>query len=80
MPLSNFASQKVIDEVYKIIAHMYIKQLIKVRLKKLTKSWSPDVGQTVTEDAEILHNAISEMVRATVLMKPTPLTFIFNSR
>lgn len=80
MPLSNFAPQKVMVEVYRIIVHMYMKQLVKVRPKKLTKRWSPDIGQTVTEDAEILHNTISEMVRATVQMKPIPLTFIFNSR
>lgn len=67
-------------EVYKIIAHMYIKQLVKVQQKKLTKNWSPDMGQTIREDAEILHNAISQMVRATVLMEPIPLAPIFNSR
>lgn len=66
-------------EVYKIIAHMYVKQIVKVRLKKLMKSWSPDVGQKVTEDAEILHNTISETVRATVLMKPRTLKHPYST-
>lgn len=64
MPLSNFASQTVGVEVYRIIAHTYVKQLVKVPQKKLIKTWSPDVSQTVTKDAEILHNTMSDMVRA----------------
>lgn len=69
-------SQKVVVEVYKIIAHVYVTQLVKVRPTKLTPSWSPDVCQKITLDADILHTTITEMVRATVLM---PLTSISNS-
>lgn len=79
MPLSNFVSQKVVVEVYKIIAHVYVTQLVKIRPKKLTKSWSPelDVCQKIKIDAVNLHTTITEMVRATVLM---PLTSISSSR
>lgn len=56
-------SQMIMDEVYKLITHMYLKCLIQTSQKKLTKRWSPDVGQRVENDAMILHKTISELVR-----------------
>ena len=64
--LSVFLFQRVMDEAYKLIAHTYLKHLIRSSQKKLRKCWSPDVGQTVTEDAESLHDTISDLVRPTV--------------
>lgn len=55
-------SQTVIEEVYKVIAHIYLKRLVQISQSKLTKYWSPDVSQTVTEDAELLHNTMSDLV------------------
>lgn len=58
-------------ELYKIIAHTYLRSLVKVRQDTLTRCWSTNIDQTVTEDAEFLHDTISELVRAAVLVKPT---------
>ena len=51
------------DEAYKLIAHTYLKHLVRSSQKKLRKCWSPDVVQKVIEDAELLHNTISKLVR-----------------
>lgn len=64
-------SQEVIGEIYHIIAHTYLTYLVKVRKNRLTNSWSPNIGQTVTEDAKLLHHTISELVRAAVMETPT---------
>lgn len=61
----------VVVEIYDIIAHTYLTYLVKVRQNKLTNCWSPNIGQTVTEDAELLHDTISELVRAAVVATPT---------
>lgn len=51
--------KRVMDEAYKLIAHIYLKHLVQSSQKKLKKCWSADVGQTVTEDAQSLHDTIS---------------------
>ncbi|KAM8737869.1 exocyst complex component 3-like protein 4 [Acanthopagrus schlegelii] len=53
--------KRVMDEAYKLIAHTYLRHLIRSSQKKLRKCWSTDVGQTVTEDAETLHDTISDL-------------------
>lgn len=63
-----FFSQRVMNEVYKLISHIYLKHLVRTSHSKLTKRWSPDVGQAVTEDAELLHNTISNLVRSSLLL------------
>ncbi|XP_047466585.1 uncharacterized protein si:dkey-196h17.9 [Mugil cephalus] len=51
--------QKVaMDEAYKIISHTYLKHLIRNKLHTLTKRWSPNVGQRVSEDEDQLHDTI----------------------
>ncbi|KAK9534181.1 hypothetical protein VZT92_009244 [Zoarces viviparus] len=52
----------VMDEAYKLIAHIYFKRLIKISQRKLRQSWHPDVGQEVAKDAVLLHNNISYLV------------------
>ena len=58
-------SQRVMDEAYKLIAHTYLKHLVRSSQKKLRKCWSPNVVQKVIEDTELLHNTISELVGQT---------------
>ncbi|XP_030299331.1 uncharacterized protein LOC115597500 isoform X2 [Sparus aurata] len=53
--------KRVMDEAYKLIAHTYLKHLVRSSQKKLRKCWSPDVVQKVIEDAELLHDTISEL-------------------
>lgn len=71
MSLLTSVSQKVMVEINDIIAHTYLTYLVKVRPKKLTNCWSPNIGRTVTEDAKLLHHTISELVRAAVVATPT---------
>ncbi|XP_030575462.1 uncharacterized protein LOC115773093 [Archocentrus centrarchus] len=51
----------VMQGAYKIITHTYVKHLIKCSQRNLKKRWGPNVGERITEDANQLHNAISEM-------------------
>ncbi|XP_036981203.1 uncharacterized protein LOC119034356 isoform X2 [Acanthopagrus latus] len=53
--------KRVMDEAYKLIAHTYLKHLVRSSQRKLRKCWSPDVVQKVIEDAELLHNTISKL-------------------
>ncbi|XP_068573869.1 tumor necrosis factor alpha-induced protein 2 isoform X2 [Cebidichthys violaceus] len=53
---------RVMDEAYKLIAHIYFKRLIKISQRKLRKHWHPDVGQEVANDAKLLHKVISDQV------------------
>ncbi|KAI3368088.1 hypothetical protein L3Q82_026244 [Scortum barcoo] len=53
--------RRVMDMAYELIVHIYLKHLIQHSLKKLKESWSFNVGETVTKDAEVLHAAISEV-------------------
>lgn len=53
------------DEAYMVIDQIYLKHLVQSSQKKLKKIWGPNVGQQLTEDAELLHNTISELVRLT---------------
>lgn len=48
-------------EAYDIIAHIYLKHLIRTSRKK-RESWSLDVGQAVSSDTEELKRTISELV------------------
>ncbi|CAK6980985.1 exocyst complex component 3-like [Scomber scombrus] len=66
--------ERVIDEVYKLITQLYFKHLVQSNRRKLKKRWSSDVGQQVTNDAELLHSTISDMAfgvqqRNVVLLK-----------
>ncbi|XP_029684240.1 uncharacterized protein isoform X2 [Takifugu rubripes] len=62
--------EMVVVEIYNIVAHTYLTYLVKVRQNKLTNCWSPNIGQTVTEDAELLHDTISELVPGVDLLNP----------
>nr|XP_029138735.1 uncharacterized protein LOC114922134 [Labrus bergylta] len=53
--------KKVMDDAYEVITQIYLKHLRQRSQRKLRRSWSPEVGQTVTEDAELLHNTIAEL-------------------
>ncbi|XP_036981211.1 uncharacterized protein LOC119034361 [Acanthopagrus latus] len=53
--------KRVMDEAYKLIAHTYLKHLVRSSQRKLRKCWSPDVVQKVIEDAELLHDTISKL-------------------
>ena len=53
------------DEAYKLIAHTYLKHLVRSSQNKLRNCWSPNVVQKVIEDAELLHDTISELVGPT---------------
>ncbi|XP_034715286.1 uncharacterized protein si:dkey-196h17.9 [Etheostoma cragini] len=57
--------ERVIDEAYKLIAHLYLAHLIQSKQSKLSRCWSPDVGQKVADDAKTLHDTFSESVRST---------------
>ncbi|KAM8913471.1 uncharacterized protein AB9W97_019404 isoform 5-T5 [Spinachia spinachia] len=52
----------VMDEAYKLLAHIYLKRLVATRLSCLRTRWWADVGRRVTEDAEILHHFLSQLV------------------
>ncbi|XP_060918515.1 uncharacterized protein si:dkey-196h17.9 [Labrus mixtus] len=52
---------KVMDDAYEVITQIYLKHLLQRSQRKLQRSWSPKVAQTVTEDAELLHNTITEL-------------------
>nr|XP_046269279.1 exocyst complex component 3 [Scatophagus argus] len=52
---------RVMDEAYKLIVHVYLKHLIQSSQSKLSRCWSIDVVQAVTEDAELLHKTFADM-------------------
>ncbi|XP_068195351.1 uncharacterized protein si:dkey-196h17.9 isoform X2 [Antennarius striatus] len=51
--------EEVVGEAYKLITHIYLKHLVQRSRRNLTKSWSPNVGEQVTRDAELLHKTFS---------------------
>eukprot|EP00064_Thunnus_orientalis_P014162 superscaffoldBa00002427_g14203 len=53
--------QRVMDETYKLITHLYFKHLVQSNQSKLRRCWGSNVGQQVTQDAEVLHYIISDM-------------------
>ncbi|XP_037342609.2 uncharacterized protein LOC119227700 [Pungitius pungitius] len=53
---------RVMDEAYKLLAHVYLKRLVGTRLSRLRRRWQPDVGRRVTDDAELLHRFLSDLV------------------
>ncbi|XP_029983091.1 exocyst complex component 3-like protein 4 [Sphaeramia orbicularis] len=53
--------KSVMDEVYKLTVHLYLKHLISTNQKKLLKCWRRGIGETVTEDAELIHNTFSDL-------------------
>ncbi|XP_068457099.1 uncharacterized protein si:dkey-196h17.9 [Clinocottus analis] len=55
---------RVMDEVYELIAHLYLKRLVGTRVRKLRTRWHPEVGPAVTEDVVLLHEVISSMAPA----------------
>lgn len=61
--LFSVKTQRVMDEAYKLLAHVYLKRLVATRLSRLRRRWQPDVGRRVTEDAELLHRFFGDLVR-----------------
>ncbi|XP_035466481.1 exocyst complex component 3-like protein 4 [Scophthalmus maximus] len=53
--------KKVMDEAYELIARIYVEHLVQNKQSVLKKRWSPNVGQTVAEDAKHLHTIISHL-------------------
>ncbi|XP_044231447.1 exocyst complex component 3 [Thunnus albacares] len=53
--------ERVMDETYKLIIHLYFKNLVQSNQSKLRRCWGSNVGQQVTQDAELLHHIISDM-------------------
>ncbi|XP_044022205.1 uncharacterized protein si:dkey-196h17.9 [Siniperca chuatsi] len=53
--------KRVMDEVYKLITQIYLKHLLQTSQCRLRKYWSPNVGQTVAEDAKLLHYTMSDL-------------------
>ncbi|XP_054861952.1 uncharacterized protein si:dkey-196h17.9 [Amphiprion ocellaris] len=52
---------RVINEAYKSMAHVYLKHLLQSSRRKLQRCWNPDVEQTVQEDAEHLHRIMANL-------------------
>lgn len=50
------------NEAYEIIVRSYVEHLTKTKLSKLRTCWSSDVGETVDQDARLLHDTISDLV------------------
>lgn len=50
------------DHVYEHVAHVYLKRLIQISHRKLTRCWKCDVGCRVAKDAVLLHNIMSDLV------------------
>ncbi|XP_078031450.1 exocyst complex component 3-like [Epinephelus lanceolatus] len=53
--------KRVMDDVYKLITHSYLKHLIQSSQSKLRRCWSPDFEQKVAEDMKLLHITISDL-------------------
>ncbi|XP_029981813.1 exocyst complex component 3-like protein 4 [Sphaeramia orbicularis] len=53
--------KSVMDEVYKHTVHLYLKHLINTNQKKLVKCWRRGIGETVTDDAELIHITFSDL-------------------
>uniref|UniRef100_UPI0037E72B6E uncharacterized protein n=1 Tax=Semicossyphus pulcher TaxID=241346 RepID=UPI0037E72B6E len=53
--------KRVMDEVYKLITHIYLKHLIQRSQRKLQKQWSHDVGKVVAEDAGLLDDIFKHL-------------------
>ncbi|XP_008276498.1 uncharacterized protein LOC103354757 [Stegastes partitus] len=53
--------KRVVDQAYKLVAHLYLKHLIQTNRRKLKQRWSPNVEQTVQEDAKQLHRTMSNL-------------------
>ncbi|XP_078031448.1 uncharacterized protein LOC117250599 isoform X1 [Epinephelus lanceolatus] len=53
--------KRVMDGVYKLITHSYLKHLIQSSQSELKKRWSPDFEQTVADDMKLLHITISDL-------------------
>lgn len=73
--------QRVMNEAYSVIVHIYVKHLLKTSQRKLQKSWKANVLQTVTEDAGLLHNFMSDLVRSefrVIIQKLTGCTPVLN--
>ncbi|XP_023208063.1 uncharacterized protein LOC102229793 [Xiphophorus maculatus] len=61
LPYASDEQTIVMNEVYKVVAHSYLKHLLQKSQRKLKKQWSSDVGKAVKEDAEELHDTISDL-------------------
>lgn len=64
-PLRGSAPQEVMAQAYEVIAHIYLKQLIRTSRWKL-KLWSSAVGPKVSSDAEELRGTVSDLVGSEV--------------
>lgn len=58
-----FWFQTVMNAVFKLLVHKYVKHLVKVRQAKLMKLWRTDVCQTLRDDARLLRNVMKDLVR-----------------
>ncbi|KAF7649729.1 hypothetical protein LDENG_00137050, partial [Lucifuga dentata] len=61
LPCHPDVQQRVMDEVYQIITHAYLKHLVQRNRKKLVKTWKDDIGKTVTGDALLLHDIMRDL-------------------
>ncbi|KAG7219890.1 hypothetical protein INR49_018768 [Caranx melampygus] len=61
LPYGVDEQKRVMDEAYKLIDRTYIKHLVSRSQRKLKKSWSPDIAETVAEDAKLLKSTISDL-------------------
>ncbi|XP_063764347.1 uncharacterized protein LOC134881132 [Eleginops maclovinus] len=53
--------ERVVHEAYKLITYLYLKHFIQRSECKLLRCWSPDVGSTVVQDANMLQQTFSEL-------------------
>ncbi|KAM9842798.1 uncharacterized protein ACBR49_014176 [Aulostomus maculatus] len=53
--------KRVVTEAYKLITQLYLKHLVKSKRRHLQACWSPRIGIRVGEDAELLHQAMSDL-------------------
>lgn len=52
---------RVVHEAYKLVTYLYLKHFIQRSKNKLLRCWSPDVGLTVNQDAEMLQETFSKL-------------------
>lgn len=51
----------VMNEVFRLLVHKYVKHLVEVRQAKLRKLWRTDVDQTLRDDAMLLQNVMKDL-------------------
>lgn len=53
--------KRAMDEAYKLFVRLYCKHLISHKLSELREHWSPDVANSIAEDAELIHNIMLDL-------------------